>query len=148
MTDLAKININFDSSLTKNLNPTTLAELSIELGNEYGELALQAFQSKVPVRTQELRNYIKRSLSSSSHGAEVSIYLPEVTHFSTIYPFIGGVRQKSKPTLDEVAQDLDSTDFRRSKSAISDVARFTPSSAGDTTKDWQNNAWNDFLGAI
>lgn len=148
MAELGKININFDPSLTLLLNQDSLTELSTELGNEYGELALQAFQSKVPVRTEELRKSIKRGLNTAADGVSISIYIADGIHFSTIYPFIGGVRQKSKPTLDEVAQDLDSTDFRRSKSAISDVARFTPPGAGSSTKDWQESAWNDFLGAI
>lgn len=143
--DLVQINIKFDPTVSSLLPDDLIEELTTEILNEYSDIAVGAFQSKVPVRTQQLRNLIKRDLSSSG---EARVYVSDAAHTESIYPTIGGRRLGRYPTAAEVAQDLDEGPFHRRSNAVSAFKNFTPPGQGEPTANWIDDAFNDLLGAL
>lgn len=147
--DLLKINIKFDKSF--DILPTNLVEsLALEYGNEYSNLALEAYKAKVPVRTEELRNSLRRDVSSvSTKGAKAKIYVPSGVHSNSPFPTITHRRTKGgKPTLAALAEELNQVSYKRSKDSNTSFTRFSGIGAGESTQDWEEKAFNDFEASI
>lgn len=104
---------------------------------EAANLAADAYRSKVPVKTQELRGSITASLdTSAAFGGRVpwllvgTVTIPDAVHRASY--------DRKKPTDAKLARLLDQLGLKRSRTSI--PAGSYSASGSDLTKDWISEA--------
>lgn len=139
--DLIKLNIKFDPQAAASglFSDDFIEEIKSEIAEEYSDLALKALQSKVPVRTFQLRDgQIKVEISDDSSYA--TIYATDDTHTNSF--------GKSKPTAAQVADALDKGPYHRRRNAVAAFSKFSAPGVGEPTANWIGEAFDGFLEVI